>query len=245
MATQLQLGFADYYDRHADEYLKKKRDRQLFFNDAIEVPATIEILNCRAKALQEMTVLDVGSGLGTYSYRLGELGAHVTAIDVSRRMTEITERRCEGLNVTCLNVDFFDFAPTHGGEFRFVVGGFMLGYFDNLEATFERLRRLTAKGGTVIVSSIHPAKTSSRMGATASVPYFGRTEYETDFLSDTEPLKLRRWLIEEVTGAAYGAKFAVDYVLEPRPRVAGFGSPDMYEYYAQHPSVVVYVLRRR
>ncbi len=249
MNTQLQLDFADYYDRYATSYVEKQAQGQLYFNNAIEVPAVLGALDKRIKSYSGAKILDVGSGLGIYSEKLARTGASVTALDISPQMVEITKNACKDFNVTCLNEDFLSHAVTRGSEYDFVVAGFMLGYFENIEIFFQRLWQVTKRGSIVFVSSIHPFKApySKTEKEIEFHSYFRRQYHVSNFLNNEEPINLRRWLPEEVTQVAYSTKFAVDRILEPRPVISysDYGTKELFDYYSDNPSVIIYELRRR
>ena len=249
MSVQLNLGFANYYDRFADKYLERKKAGLLYFNDAIEVPATMQILGSRLGRLKGVRALDVGSGLGTYSSLLAAQGCQVTAIDISPKMVEITHNVCANQSVEVHCVDFLQFSPKKRYSYNVIVAGFMLGYFIDLDSVFRKFQELSAKGGVVLVSSVHPAKKpyAQEAGRASDCSYFGREYHGSDFLDEDEPLKLRRWLPDEVTEAAYRAKLSIDQILEPRPAFTPRNSEEekMYDHYNRFPSVITYVLRRR
>lgn len=247
---QFSLEFAAYYDRHAESYLAKKNSGLLYFNEAIDIPATLNILSNRITKFKDLEFLDVGCGLGEYSKKLANLGADVTAVDVSERMCDITLSRCEGLRVKCKNENFFDHRYSGINEgYHCVVAGFMLGYFERLDQAFSKFKQVTKKGSIVVTSSIHPFKKPFLQlpEIEDSVEYFNRRTYESDFLDKNEPLGLMRWIPEEVTQAAYDFNFSVDQILEPVPflQPSEYGDRKLYDHYSKQPSVIIYVLRRR
>lgn len=248
MSTQLQIGFADYYERHAESYIEKRDSGLLYFNNAIEIPAVIKELDLRVGNYQDTQFLDVGSGLGFYSARLAKAGATVCAIDISPSMVEMTKEACAGLNVECYNEDFFEHTPRLGIKYDFIVAGFMLGYFEDLDNAFTKLRQLSKRGSVVLISSIHPFKTpfSGTGRASSPQPYFNRRHYKSDFLNSDEPIDLMRWIPEEVTAAASEAKFVVEKILEPKPAISysDYGTKELFDHYSKYPSAIIYVMRR-
>lgn len=237
---------ADYYDSHADVYLDKKYQNELVFNDRIEIPAVLSLINSHFKSLKGIKVLDIGCGLGSYSKTLAKKGANVTAIDVSRKMVEITKKECAGLNVKCLCQNILDTDESED-KYDLVIAGFMLGYFQDLETYFKKFRKLLAENSIVITSSIHPAKVDYKSHNRATSDYFSSKFYASDFLDKESPLPLHRWIIEDVTVAAQSQGFATQVIAEPKPKCPpNSGSKHPKEtFYMKHPSVAIYVFHRR
>jgi SAM-dependent methyltransferase len=236
----------EYYDRHSLRYLEKYKSGELFFNESIEIPAVYSILREKTGTLTGKRALDVGCGLGSHAKNLSQLGAEVTAIDVSQQMIEMTRRSCESLGVCCRQEDLFEHTPRFLQSYDIIVAGFMLGYFDDLASAFKKLADLTSSGGILIVSSIHPAKISFSAPAPLMQPYFKRPVISTDFLSESDPLTLFRWRFDQVVAAARMTGFTVDQILEPKPAYSP--SPEhqkRFEFYCTYPSVAVYSFWRR
>jgi SAM-dependent methyltransferase len=108
--------------------------------------------------LSGLTVLEVGSGCGAITRALGELGAHVVALEGSRRRAHITAARCRDLDqVTVVCDDFRDFQPAGTFDVVLLVGvlEYAPRYFpgrDPLKAALDKARSCLGDEGAVVVA---------------------------------------------------------------------------------------------
>jgi 2-polyprenyl-3-methyl-5-hydroxy-6-metoxy-1,4-benzoquinol methylase len=210
------IDTARYYDQHAVQYIQKKIQGELFYNECIEMPAVLHFIGKELGQLSGKSILDVGRGLGLYSKILGSSEAKVTAIDCSKAMINETIKECKGLPVTCLNENFYEHKPRPESSYDLIIAGFMLGYFECLETAFNKFASLLKQGGVVITSSIHPAKCqNSDSKYQCESTYLTRKFHYADFLDIEEPLKLFRWIPSKVTDAASAAGFEFIKQIEP------------------------------
>jgi SAM-dependent methyltransferase len=100
-------------------------------------------------ALPGTRVLDVGCGLGDLVARLDAMGCRSVGIDVSPRTIERAKARHPGADVRVVDIER-DALPE--GPFDVVVFADVVGHVDDVQRTFERVHRLLAPGGRVIVT---------------------------------------------------------------------------------------------
>jgi ubiquinone/menaquinone biosynthesis C-methylase UbiE len=109
-----------------------------------------------AGSVRGKTVLDAGCGTGVYSIRLSEVGADVTAVDVSEKMLDTAHRKAEQRNqyVWFENADM-QHLPYEDHTFDLVVSITSLEFAaDPLEALTE-LARVLRPGGKIIIGTIN------------------------------------------------------------------------------------------
>lgn len=102
-------------------------------------------------------VLEVGCGMGRYTFPLVERGFHVVGIDLSQPLLDRLERFNNGqyeLELRCL--DILDAPRELDATFDAVVGFFTLHHLYALEPSYEAMARLVRPGGQVAFLEPNP-----------------------------------------------------------------------------------------
>jgi SAM-dependent methyltransferase len=104
-------------------------------------------------AVAEVTpqrVLDAGCGPGRFIERVRrELGANVSAIDISPRMVDLTAMR--GIDAQLADVEALPFAD---GEFDCVVANWVLHHVPDLDRAVGELARVLRSGGRLVAGTL-------------------------------------------------------------------------------------------
>ena len=200
--------------------------------------------------LNSKKVLDIGCGVGAYTYILGMKGAKITAIDISPEMIKISKEKCTKINVNFLNISFQKYDPDPPHKFDLIIGGFMLGYFDDLLCAFEKIFSLLENSGSCILSMIHPIKLSSLSredGKYLLDNYFDENSmYKSDLSFEKEEIFLKKWTFADIAEAAYKAGLFLDRILEPTPYNPPLNFDEhLLNFYHRCPSVLVVKLKKR
>lgn len=142
---------ANTYDRLAKSY-EEHVDLDSPHNTDYERPA---MMNLVPESLAGLHVLDAGCAAGWYSENFINRGAHVTALDISPKMVEATERRLKGKgDVFCH--DLSKSLPFQDNEFDWIVSSLTLHYLENWEHTFSEINRVLKPNGHFLFSVHHP-----------------------------------------------------------------------------------------
>jgi predicted TPR repeat methyltransferase len=226
-----------YYDRLASQYHQDRRDSKKFFNESIEIPATLSL----AKKYSFRKVLDVGCGTGILSKLLeNELSMRVIGIDVSQRMLDIAEESCQGMAVKFVKCSFHDHNPKT--KYDLVIGSFFLGYESNLVEAFAKTKSLLNSNGGAIFSIIHPIRMcmSEHDDQTYRLSdYFTESSHKVVTVPGEEPLLQPRRTFETIIEAARDSGFALSRLLEPKPAF-DMGDSKRFEFYHKFPTVAVF-----
>lgn len=235
-----------FFDQAAEKYNKDRSySGGRLFNEYIEIPATLKLVGT---PIPNASVLDIGCGIGSYSFYFGELGCNVTGIDISKKMIDICKSKCKNLpNVSFIKSSFGEFDETK--KFDIIIGGFMLGYFENLEKTFKKIQVCLNEDGVAILSMLHPVRLSSTKRSLFSYEienYFDEKYYKTDLNMDFGEIELRKWNIEDIFQNLIHTDLYVDQIREPIPvNLTTKKIRHEAEFYLKNPSVIVFKLKRK
>ncbi|HOX60793.1 MAG TPA: methyltransferase domain-containing protein [Candidatus Magasanikbacteria bacterium] len=130
-------------------------------------------------------ILDAGAGTGRIALKLANLGADVTALDVSREMLCVlknkTKKSIETVVGDAENMLFAD------ESFDIVVAAFLIVHFNNPKYFFQEVYRVLKPGGVLIVSNINqrkPPEVETRTGKIVIESYYHRPESIIQELED-------------------------------------------------------------
>lgn len=130
----------------------------VYDHDANPLPVLEEpYMRSAAGSVNGVAALDLGCGTGRHAVWLAAAGATVTAIDFSEGMLAEARRKPGAANVRFLVHDLNEPLPLSNRQFDLVVSGLVLEHVRNLGHYFGEAYRVTRPGGSVIMSSIHPA----------------------------------------------------------------------------------------
>lgn len=165
-------------------------------------------------------VLDVAAGPGTLSLLAATLSASVTAVDFSVAMVERLEGRARARGMTNVTARVADgqALPFDDASFDVAFSMFGLMFFADRHRGLSELRRVLRPGGTVLVSSWHPADEVPVMRVV-----FGtlRTLLPGPVGPVVAPLSSEASIVAELTSAGF-----VDVVVHTRTHAIDFADTD-------------------
>jgi len=139
------------YDKLASDY-EHNVDTKNAFNIFYERPAMLNILPSNMKNLK---VLDAGCAAGWYTDKLLNLGAEVTATDISSEMVAATKRRV-GNKASVLNLDLEKELPFQNDFFDLIISSLVVHYIQDWNRLFSEFQRVLKPGGILQFSTHHP-----------------------------------------------------------------------------------------
>ena len=116
---------------------------------ALEEPAVWSLL----EAVPPGRALDAACGTGRHARHLVELGHDVVGIDLTPEMLDRARDVVPG--ATFVEADLVD-VPADDGQFELCVCGLALAHVADLDAAIAELARVTASGGRLVISILHP-----------------------------------------------------------------------------------------
>lgn len=142
------LSVREGYDRWAPSY--DGYDNPLVL---LEEPLVIALVgDARGKS-----VADIGCGTGRHAARLHREGAHVTGVDGSPQMLAELRRKAPGIEM--VEHDIGGGIPLPDARFDVVLCCLVIEHVADLDRALGELARITAPGGVVIVTDLHPEQT--------------------------------------------------------------------------------------
>ncbi|MBI2448721.1 class I SAM-dependent methyltransferase [Candidatus Pacearchaeota archaeon] len=149
-ARSIYKDIAEYYHN----YRTKIHPKGWFFNEMLEMPATLELLgNVKGKK-----VLDWGCGSGIYAKLLTKKGAKVKGFDISEEMIKIAKEENPQLDLRVgsgLNIPFKE-------KFDIVLASLAVHYVKNQDEVLREVSKVLKKGSFFVFSIVNPVAESHR-----------------------------------------------------------------------------------
>jgi SAM-dependent methyltransferase len=102
-------------------------------------------------------VLDVGCGMGRYTFALADRGFHVEGVDLSEQLLQrFREFDAGRYEIQVYLADILEMPAELEGAFDAVVGFFTLHHLHDLRRSFEAMRSLAKPGGRVVFLEPNP-----------------------------------------------------------------------------------------
>ena len=230
------------YDSIAIEDYIAHVDRPLSWNNLYERPAMI----ARLPMLKAKNVLDIGCASGFYAKYALDNGANVTAVDISKVMTERLSTRIKSVKLTIFCADIAKPMPfLISNVFDCVICSLILHYIKDWEPLLAELHRVMKKGGRLVISTHHPFDIYQ---------YFKLSNYH-DFklVEDTwgssgpRPFKVHFYVrpLKEVLRPIIQSKFKIISIDEPLPtKECKELAPEVYKRLMERPGFLFIVLEK-
>ncbi|MCK1544816.1 class I SAM-dependent methyltransferase [Bradyrhizobium sp. 179] len=163
--------------------------------------------------VSQKDVLDAGCGPGWYADWLVRQGARVVAVDSSRSMVELADRRLSG-RARVLNADVRELRGLiPEGAFDLVLSSLVLHYLDDLSKVFVEWARVLRPGGTLVFSTHHPIQQASLLDP----GYLRPTLIEERWGWLDEMMRYYRRPLRDLSEPLTAAGFLIDRICEPTP----------------------------
>ena len=172
-------GNADTLVVHSSMFEDDEIPVESLFRSLEEMPELERI------ALEEAQgrILDVGAGSGCHSVALQKLGKSAVAIDISPLSVEVMKRR--GVDARQVNLYDETFTEKFDTILMLMNGTGIIGTLDNISVFFERMKKLLAPGGCILIDSsdlryLYEEEDGSLMIDLAD-DYYGQLDYQMEY----------------------------------------------------------------
>jgi SAM-dependent methyltransferase len=198
------------YDDIAGRYAAHVDERP--WNALYERPATLALL----PDVNGKDILDAGCGPGWYSDWLASRGARVVAVDRSRGMVMLADKRLKG-RARVFHGDVSDLRDVLADEsFDIILSSLVIHYLADLGKTFREWARLLRPAATLVFSTHHPVheKRVSDPG------YLSAELIEEEWGWLGEKMRYYQRPLRDLTEPLSAAGFLIERISEPDPSEA-------------------------
>jgi SAM-dependent methyltransferase len=147
----------DEHNRAQIEYFEHAGKRAMRPVSSPYVERQVDELVRFADLVEGELVLDVGCGMGRYTFPLADRGLRVEGVDLSQTLLDQLDRFNAGrYDIPLHCADVIDLPAALGARFDAVVGFFTLHHLHDLPASFAAMVRLVRPGGRVVFLEPNP-----------------------------------------------------------------------------------------
>ncbi len=155
-------------------------DKKIPYLNSFEKNAVLPILG----DLKGKSVLDVGAGTGRLSILLVQVGAEVTALDVSEEMLKVLNRKNKHIKTV---VGEAEALPFPDNSFDIITAAFLIVHLKNPRRFFDEVYRVLKDGGKFLVTNINqtdPPVVETKVGPIVVESFYHRKEAIKELLED-------------------------------------------------------------
>ena len=146
---KLEREATSFYNKAGAGYHKDRVSKKRFWNDFLEMPATLSLLG----HVKNKKILDVGCGTGIYAKILNDNGAKVHGIDISPKMIQLAKSYVKNVDLKVGSAYRF---PYKSNYFDIVVSALVIEHLSDLDKAFREIKRVLKKGGVFVFSLGNP-----------------------------------------------------------------------------------------
>ncbi|OGN98581.1 MAG: hypothetical protein A2Y89_05650 [Chloroflexi bacterium RBG_13_51_18] len=230
------------YDSIVIEDYLEHVERPFSWNNLYERPAVI----ARLPSLKGKNVLDTGCASGFFTEYALKNGARVTAVDISKVMTERLVARIKSVKLTIFCADISrPMSFLKSNTYDCVICSLVLHYIKDWEPLLAELHRVLKKGGRLVISTHHPFE----MYQYLKLPSY----YDFKMVEDTwgssgpRPFKVHYYVrpLKEVLRPIVRSKFNIISIDEPLPtKECKELAPEVYKRLMERPGFLFIVLEK-
>ena len=138
----------DFMAEHYHNWRTKENPHGWFFNELLEMPATLSLLG----DVMNKKILDFGCGTGIYAKLLTKKGAKVKGFDISPEMIKIAKRENPNLDLKVGSGYDIPFNE----KFDIVLASLVVHYLEDWNKMLNGISKVLSKGGIFIFSTGNP-----------------------------------------------------------------------------------------
>lgn len=151
MSSQIVESPIQYHNQIQLEYFARKIKKTMIPVESPYVMRHIREFIAFSGVTPQDDILEVGCGMGKFTFPMLKHGLHVAGLDLSPFLLQkLLEHNNNRYKIPLIATDVFDAPEEFNGKFDYVVGFFTLHHFHNLPLCFQRMSRLVKPGGKLI-----------------------------------------------------------------------------------------------
>ncbi|MBA3510064.1 MAG: methyltransferase domain-containing protein [Thermoleophilaceae bacterium] len=146
------------HNKFQRDYFERADHPTLNAADSLYLRRHVEAMVRFAGITSGERVLEVGCGVGRYTFILAEQGIRIEGLDLSPQLlAKMRERNEKGYEIPLHAFDLLECPPEMYGQFDAVIGFFVLHHVHDLDACFATMAKLVRPGGRVAFLEPNPA----------------------------------------------------------------------------------------
>jgi ubiquinone/menaquinone biosynthesis C-methylase UbiE len=102
------------------------------------------------------TILDIGCGVGVFTYELSSIADRIVGIDISEKSIRLANKHCKAPNMEYKKVSFEDL-EIDPGSISCIVANMTLMNIPDIDFFFNKAFKILAERGVLVFSITHPA----------------------------------------------------------------------------------------
>ncbi|GAA3522570.1 hypothetical protein GCM10022393_41450 [Aquimarina addita] len=151
MANQLVKSGIHHHNSIQLDYYAGKVKKTMLPVDSYYVNNHIRQFIKHSGITREDDILEVGCGMGKFTFPLLQRGYKLTGLDLSPVLLQkLLEHNANRFQINLVASDILDAPNELNGRFDYVIGFFTLHHFMNLETYIKSMSRLLKPGGSII-----------------------------------------------------------------------------------------------
>lgn len=149
--TQVVKSSIQYHNQQQLEYFGQKVKNTMIPVKSNYVMKHIDRFLQFSNLDRSHNILEVGCGMGKFTFPLIEKGYQITGLDLSpfllQKLLEYNDNR---FNIPLISSDILEIPDQYNEQFDRVIGFFVLHHFHHLETYFQAMARVLKPGGEII-----------------------------------------------------------------------------------------------
>jgi len=149
--SQIVKSSIDFHNQQQLDYFADNIKKTMVPTESNYVMNHIEHFLDFAKLDRSHDILEVGCGMGKFTFPLLKKGFQITGLDLSPFLLQkLLEHNDNRYNVPLISSDILEISDKYDGRFDRVIGFFALHHFHHLETYFQAMARVLKPGGEII-----------------------------------------------------------------------------------------------
>lgn len=151
MSNQIVESKIHYHNQHQLDYFAGEDKKTMVPVDSYYVNRHVDQFISYSGISREQDILEVGCGMGKFTFPLLKRGFNITGLDLSPYLLQkLLQHNDNRYPVDLIASDILDIPPEYDEQFDHVIGFFTLHHFLNLETYVKAMSRVLKPGGSIM-----------------------------------------------------------------------------------------------
>ncbi len=157
MKSLSQLEFYQEHNRHQQEYFSQTTKPTMIPTDSLYLRRQVAEMLRVANLVTGERVLEVGCGMGRYTFLLAHTGIQIEGMDLTPALLDKLRATDGGrYNIPLHCADVLEYPPDLKNRFDAVIGFFTLHHLHNIPACYRAMEQMVKPGGRIVFLEPNP-----------------------------------------------------------------------------------------